>query len=48
MHCFISEICGGTLNLNDHNDAKRVLLDELLLQNWVPADIEVVKKLLEY
>lgn len=45
MHCFICEICGGTLNLNVHNDAKWVSLDELSLQNWVPADIEVVEKL---
>ena len=45
MHCFICEICGGKLNLNAHNDAKWVSLDELSKQNWVPADIEVVKKL---
>ena len=44
MHCFICEICGGKLNLNAHNDAKWVLLDELSSQNWVPADVEVVKK----
>lgn len=47
MHCFICEICGGKLNLNAHNDAKWVSLDELSKQNWVPADVEVVKKLVE-
>ena len=46
MHCFICEICGGTLNLNAHNDAKWVSLEELSSQVWVPADIEVVEKLL--
>lgn len=47
MHCFICDIYGGTLSLNAHNDAKWVSLKELLLQNWVPADVEVVEKLLE-
>ncbi len=47
MHCFICEICGGTLSLNAHNDAKWVSLDELSLQKWIPADIEVVEKLVE-
>ncbi|MDV4152135.1 8-oxo-dGTP diphosphatase MutT [Clostridium sp. AL.422] len=46
MHCFICEICGGKLNLNAHNDAKWVLLNELSSQVWVPADIEVVQELL--
>ena len=45
MHCFICEICGGKLNLNAHNDAKWVSLDELLKQNWVPADVEIVENL---
>lgn len=46
MHCFVCEICGGILSLNAHNDAKWVSLEELSLQTWVPADIEVVEKLL--
>ena len=46
MHCFICEICGGSLNLNAHNDAKWVSLDELESQDWVPADVEVVEKIL--
>ncbi len=47
MYCFICERCGGTLNLNAHNDAKWVSLDELESQDWVPADVEVVEKILE-
>lgn len=46
MHCFICEICGGNLNLNAHNDAKWALLEDLQLHTWVPADVEVVEKLL--
>ena len=47
MHCYICNICGGKLNLNAHNDAKWVSLKELSEQQWVPADIEVVKKLVD-
>ena len=46
MHCFICEIFGGTLSLNAHNDAKWVSLEQLASQKWIPADIEVVEKLL--
>ena len=46
MHCFICEICGGELVLNAHNDAKWVSLEELSTQKWVPADVEVVEKIL--
>ena len=46
MHCYTCEICGGTLNLNAHNDAKWVSLEQLASQKWIPADIEVVEKLL--
>lgn len=42
MHCYICEICGGTLRLNAHNDAKWVDLEELNNQKWVPADVDVV------
>ena len=47
MHCYTCEICGGTLNLTAHNDAKWVSIQELRGEKWVPADIEVVKKLIE-
>ena len=47
MHCYTCEICGETLNLNAHNDAKWVSIQELRGEKWVPADIEVVKKLIE-
>lgn len=47
MDCFICEICGGELVLNAHNDAKWVCLEELSSQKWVPADIEIVEKLVD-
>ncbi|MEG1254227.1 (deoxy)nucleoside triphosphate pyrophosphohydrolase [Clostridium sp.] len=45
MHCFISTIAGGTLQLNEHNDAKWITLDELDDLNWLPADILVIESL---
>lgn len=47
MHCFICTICGGELQLNVHNDAKWITLEELDNLNWIPADILVVEKLKE-
>lgn len=43
MHCFMCEVIGGELNLNAHNDAKWISLDEVDDQIWVPADILVVE-----
>lgn len=45
MHCFICAISSGELQLNAHNDAKWITLDQLDSLNWVPADILVVEKL---
>jgi 8-oxo-dGTP diphosphatase len=47
MHCFICTIVGGELQLNAHNDAKWITLEELEELKWVPADILVVHKLKE-
>ena len=46
MHCYTCNISGGNLTLNAHNDAKWVSLEQLKEQRWVPADIEVVEKLM--
>ena len=48
MHCFLCEKCGGNLQLNVHNGAKWITIEELDNLNWVPADILVVEKLKEY
>ena len=47
MHCYTCHICGGKLSLNAHNDAKWVYLEELSAQKWMPADVEVVEKILK-
>ena len=43
MHCYICNIASGILNLNVHNSAKWITVNELDKQEWVPADVDVVK-----
>ncbi|SHI83506.1 8-oxo-dGTP diphosphatase [Lutispora thermophila DSM 19022] len=44
---FNAEITGGTMKLNEHNDAKWVTLGELADYEFMPADIVFVEKLLK-
>ena len=48
MHCFICTICGGKLQLNAHNAAKWITLEELDKLPWVPADILVIEELSQW
>jgi 8-oxo-dGTP diphosphatase len=48
MHCFISVITKGTIELIEHEDAKWLKPDELDSVAWLPADVEVVEKLKVY
>ena len=43
---FNAEIVGGTMKLNEHNDARWVTLEELPDYEFMPADIVFVEKLL--
>lgn len=46
MHCFTCSIISGNLTLLEHEDARWLSKDELNSVQWLPADIEVVKKIL--
>ena len=48
MHCFISVITKGTIELIEHEDAKWLKPNELDSVAWLPADVEVVEKLKIY
>ena len=48
MHCFISVITKGTIELIEHEDAKWLKPDELDSVAWLPADVEVVERLKLY
>lgn len=45
MHCFLSRIVSGKINLLEHEDAKWLARDELDSVDWLPADVEVVQAL---
>lgn len=46
MHCFICTLKDGTIKLNDHNDACWANKDKLKELNWIPADLDIVDKLM--
>lgn len=48
MHCFISVITDGKIELLEHEDARWLKPDELDSVDWLPADVEVVQKLKAY
>lgn len=45
MHCYLSRIVSGRINLLEHEDAKWLEHDELDSLNWLPADLIVVRDL---
>lgn len=48
MHCFLSSIAEGEIVLVEHEAMKWLTEDQLDTVAWLPADIEVVKKLKEH
>jgi 8-oxo-dGTP diphosphatase len=47
MHCFFASVVSGSLTLLEHEDAKWLDRESLNSVNWLPADIEVVKRISE-
>ena len=45
MHCYLCSVLSGKLTLLEHESAKWLDKDNLYSVDWLPADIEVVKKL---
>ncbi|MDO4938194.1 MAG: (deoxy)nucleoside triphosphate pyrophosphohydrolase, partial [Sutterellaceae bacterium] len=48
MHCFVSRIASGTIELVEHEAMKWLAKDELDTVAWLPADVEVVEALKVY
>lgn len=48
MHCFVSHITEGKIELVEHEAMKWLGEDELDSVAWLPADVVVVEKLKEY
>ena len=47
MHCYLCSLIGEALHLNEHEAARWLTKDELDSVKWLPADLEVVKMMLE-
>ena len=45
MHCALCHIVQGRVQLNEHASAKWLAKEELDSVNWLPADVEVVRKI---
>ena len=45
MHCYLCSLLSDALHLNEHEAAKWLSKKELLSIQWLPADIEIIKKL---
>lgn len=45
LHCFICSLIGGEIKLVEHNEAKWLTADELNSVLWLPADLEILDKL---
>lgn len=46
MHCYRCSVVSGHLTLKEHESAAWLEISELDSVNWLPADVEVVKKIL--
>ena len=47
MHCFWCHVESGSLTLKEHEAAKWLAMDELDSVDWLPADREVVGKMID-
>lgn len=46
IHCYLCHVESGHLELKEHEAARWLHKEELESVNWLPADWEVVKKIL--
>ena len=47
MHCYLCSLLMEALHLNEHEAAKWLTKDELDSVKWLPADLEVIRRLKE-
>ena len=45
MHCYLCSVKAGNLVLKEHESARWLSADELYGVEWLPADMEVIRKL---
>ena len=47
MHCYICSVEAGELVLTEHEAARWLDLESIWSVDWLPADVDVVKQLVE-
>ena len=47
MHCYLSKVTEGKIELLEHNDSKWLTIKEIDSVEWLPADIDVINTLKE-
>ena len=47
MHCYLCSLLTEALHLNEHEAARWLTKDELDSVQWLPADLDVVKKIVD-
>lgn len=45
MHCYLCSVVSGDLSLLEHEDARWLSKEELDSVQWLPADVEVIRKI---
>lgn len=45
MHCYLCSLQNNAMHLNEHEAARWLTKNELPSVKWLPADIEIIKKL---
>lgn len=45
MHCYLCSIAGGTIHLKEHKSARWMTREQFDDVEWLPADMDVVKKI---
>ena len=46
MHCYMCSLLTDSLHLNEHEAAKWLGREELTSVKWLPADVEIIERLL--
>ena len=47
MHCYLCSLMKEPLHLNEHEAARWLTKDELDSVKWLPADLEVIEKIIQ-
>ncbi len=48
MHCYMCSVVAGELVLKEHESARWLAPDELGLVDWLPADLEILPKIVRF